>query len=45
MPQPNQLKLDTGDEFPPLELNLIGGGTVQLPVEEWTLFLIYRGNW
>ena len=45
MPQHEQLKLDTDDAFPPIELKLIGGGSFQLPAEAWTLFLIYRGNW
>ena len=45
MPQPDVRKLDTDDAFPALTLNLVGGGTSELPAPAWTLFLIYRGNW
>ena len=45
MPQPEIQKLDTGDAFPSLELDLIGGGKLSLPSDRWTLLLIYRGYW
>ena len=45
MPQPDTTKLDTGDRFPALTLNLISGDEYNLPAEKWTLFLVYRGNW
>ena len=45
MPQPDIKKLDTGDAFPSLDLNLVGGGSLSLPSDKWTLLLIYRGYW
>ncbi len=45
MPQPSILKLDTGDAFPSVELNLTTGEKLSLPSEKWTLLLIYRGYW
>ena len=45
MPQPDCRKLDTDDAFPSLDLSLVGGGSLGVPTGEWTVFLIYRGNW
>jgi len=41
-------KLDTGDIFPPLMLNLAGGGTMAIPDEPdatYRVILFYRGHW
>ena len=41
-------KLDTGDAFPALTLNLIGGGTLALPADldsNYSVVLFYRGHW
>ena len=45
MAQSEAQKLDTGSSFPALNLDLVGGGSVSLPADQWTVFLIYRGNW
>lgn len=45
MPQPAIRKLDTGDLFPSLDLNRIGGGALSLPSDKYTVLLIYRGYW
>ncbi len=36
-------KLDAGDVFPELTLNLVDGGTLTLPDSNWTLMIFYRG--
>ena len=36
-------KLDAGDVFPKLTLNLVDGGTLTLPDYNWTLMVFYRG--
>ena len=41
-------KLNGGDTFPSLTLNIAGGGTVALPVDidtPYALVLFYRGHW
>lgn len=41
-------KLNGGDTFPELELNIAGGGTVTLPDDietPYALVLFYRGHW
>ncbi len=41
-------KLDLGDTFPTLTLNLAGGGTQTLPadiVAPHAIVLFYRGHW
>ena len=41
-------KLDVGDSFPSIELNLAGGGAVSLPggIETpYQIILFYRGHW
>ena len=41
-------KLDTGDRFPELTLNLVDGGTLRVPGEpdaKYKLILFYRGHW
>ncbi len=41
-------KLDTGDSFPNLTLNLVGGATLQLPGDlksTYSIILFYRGHW
>ena len=45
MAQRDTQKLDAGSTFPSITLNLVGGGSLSLPTEQWTVFLIYRGNW
>ena len=45
MAQAETAKLDTGDQFPSLELELVGGGTLVLPGALRTVLLIYRGHW
>ena len=40
-------KLNTGDAFPKLTLNVVGGGTVSLPLPDarYQMILFYRGHW
>lgn len=41
-------KLDSGDAFPDLELQLVGGGTQRistLTASQWSVVLLYRGDW
>lgn len=41
-------KLDNGEVFPDLELQLVNGGTQkisQLTVGQWSVVLFYRGDW
>ena len=41
-------KLKQGDRFPKLTLNLIDGGTIELPreiPERYVALLFYRGKW
>ena len=41
-------KLGIGDTFPNLMLNLVGGGTINLPSEigsKYGVILFYRGHW
>ena len=41
-------KLQQGDKFPSLALNLISGGTLRLPDEmpsRYLAVLFYRGHW
>lgn len=41
-------KLDIGDAFPKLTLNLVGGGTLDLPDGldgRYKIILFYRGHW
>ena len=45
MPQTDAHKLDSDDKFPPLTLDLVGGGQLSLPSDKWTLLLVYRGRW
>lgn len=45
MAQTDTPKLDAGDRFPHLELELVGGGSLALPTNERTVVLIYRGKW
>ena len=45
MPQTETRKLDSDDAFPPITLDLVGGGQIALPSDKWTLLLVYRGQW
>jgi peroxiredoxin len=38
-------KLDNGDKFPSMTFNLVGGGSLSLPAQQWTVLLFYRGYW
>ena len=41
-------KLDAGDQFPDMTLNLVGGGSVTLPADltsNYNVVLFYRGHW
>ena len=41
-------KLNAGDRFPSLVLNLVGGGTFAVPADltaAYTVLLFYRGHW
>ena len=41
-------KLNLGDTFPSLTLNLVGGGTVTVPETndaKYQIVLFYRGHW
>lgn len=41
-------KLNSGDEFPEISLNITGGGTLNLPNDistSFTIVLFYRGHW
>lgn len=41
-------RLDSGDAFPDLELQLVSGGTQkisQLANGQWSVVLLYRGDW
>ncbi|MBI5074401.1 MAG: hypothetical protein HZB62_04435 [Nitrospirae bacterium] len=40
--------LDTGDKFPALEIEAVGGGKIILPDDfgkGWSVMLFYRGHW
>ena len=42
------LKLDAGDSFPDITLNLVGGSTLNLPGDlksNYSIVLFYRGHW
>lgn len=41
-------KLNAGDDFPTLTLNLVGGGALALPAQldsSYSVVLFYRGHW
>jgi peroxiredoxin len=41
-------KLDAGQTFPAMNLNLVGGGSVNLPADldsPFSILLFYRGHW
>ena len=41
-------KLGIGSEFPSLTINLVSGGTMNLPGDldtDWKVILFYRGHW
>jgi peroxiredoxin len=41
-------KLNAGDQFPKLRLDLVDGGTLELPDEldaKYRVILFYRGHW
>ncbi len=48
MPRAGTTILDSGDEFPKLEIQRVGGGTLTLPDElggSFGVVLFYRGHW
>lgn len=48
MPRVTETMLDSGDRFPRLTFNKVGGGTVRLPDDlagAWGVVLLYRGHW
>ena len=45
MAQSETQKLDAGNPFPGLTISLVGGGSLSLPTQQWTVLLFYRGNW
>lgn len=48
MPRMTDNMLDSGDRFPDLELDQVGGGKLRLPhdlADEWGVILMYRGHW
>ena len=41
-------KLETGDTFPDIQLQLVGGGSLSLPSDldaDFGVALFYRGHW
>ena len=48
MAQTNARKLDVGDHFPTLSLDMLDGRALTLPDDlsaDYTIFLGYRGKW
>ena len=48
MPRMTDKMLDSGDRFPHLELDQVGGGKLRLPDDlagDWGVVLLYRGHW
>ena len=48
MPKENRFFLDTGDDFPSLEIAKVGGGKITLPDDlrgSWGVVLFYRSHW
>lgn len=39
------VRLDAGDRFPLLNLDLVGGRSLVLPSAQRTVLLVYRGHW
>ena len=41
-------KLDAGNSFPQLSFQTLDGTSLTVPInqqEQWTIFLLYRGEW
>ena len=48
MAKANAKFLDTGDMFPRLEFNKVGGGKIVLPDDlkgSWGVIILYRAHW
>ena len=48
MPKVNDLILDTGDPFPRIDIDKVGGGKIVLPDDlrgSWGVVLFYRSHW
>ena len=48
MPRMSDAILDSGDTFPAITFNKVGGGQLSLPGDldgHWGVLLLYRGHW
>jgi hypothetical protein len=48
MPRMADKMLDSGDRFPSIAIDKVGGGTLKLPDDlggNWGVILLYRGHW
>lgn len=48
MPRMTDKMIDSGDPFPSLEADRVGGGKISLPGDlagDWGVVLLYRGHW
>ena len=48
MPRMTDKMIDSGDPFPGLEVDQVGGGKISLPGDlagDWGVVLLYRGHW
>ncbi len=48
MQRSNCVILDTGDLFPRLDFELVGGDSISLPEDfggRWNILFFYRGHW
>ncbi len=48
MPRMTDKMIDSGDAFPALEVDRVGGGKISLPGDlagGWGVVLLYRGHW
>ncbi len=48
MPRMTDKMLDSGDVFPSIEIDKVGGGKISLPGDlagDWGVVLFYRGHW
>ncbi len=48
MPRMTEKMLDSGEPFPGIEMDRVGGGKISLPGDlagSWGVVLFYRGHW
>lgn len=48
MAREGRVILDSGDQFPRLELDTVGHGRLTVPEafgQDWGVFLVYRAHW